>query len=113
MTHLLSTSCRVKSIFICSNAEEMTMKRLSKEITEGVREEDKGCVSKLWGAFFVDDLSIPVMCPPIEELNRKTSGLTLKVLRSSPFLTDSAVYLIGVSFCHYHRVIVSAQQMLQ
>lgn len=25
---------------------------------------------------------------------------------------ESAVCLIGVAFCHYHRVIVSAQQML-
>lgn len=63
-----------------------------------------------------DDLNIPV----IECANRVTEQMptgrlesTLKVLCGLPFLTDSTVYLIGVSFCHYHRVIVPAQQMLQ
>lgn len=75
---------------------------------------DKGCVKT--GAL-VDDLRILVIVsvnPAAEQkLYRKNPALALKAQHAAPFLTDSTVYLIGTSFCHYHGVTVPAQQMLQ
>lgn len=62
--------------------------------------------------FLVDDFNIPAIASADQATNQEDLK-TLKALLSSLFLTDSTVYLIGVSFCHYHRVIVPAQQMLQ